>query len=606
MGIIMKTTRPYTMGARAEQVERTREQVLAAAIALSGELPLASCSLPLVAERAGVSVQTILRQFGSRDELFDAAVERGLATIVDERVADPDDVEASIASLIAHYERLGDAVLLLLGQERWEPRARRITDGGRRMHRAWVEQVFARALEGRAPADREATVDLLVAATDVGTWKLWRRDRDLGRAATTGRMLRLAASVVADRTRRRERRTRAEAMTMSTITVITLDAGGNVPPALAIAGRLRERGHEVHVLGREPQRERFALLGLEFAALDELGFWEDGRRRSTRSALAAFARLASGRALTAEVRARLDAIRPDAVLADCMMPAAVRAATEAGVPTAVLFHSLLEYWTTQYLRGPVGVVARLQGAPIREIWNGADERIVVSDPVLDRGARDGARRLRDAIWVGATDAGVPAEPDPGEPPLVVVSLSTTRFPGQTDVYQRVATALGTLPVRGLITAGGLPLRRDLDLPPNVELRTERVDHSEVMRRASLVVGHGGHSTTCTALAHGVPVLVLPMHPLTDQPAVGAAIARTGVGRRLRRSSSPSRVASEVSALLADRSTHERAAAMGVRLRATDAAGDAVRVLEALAARRPQPGAAGRASGIMGGPPDASA
>src|SRR6187200_2457439 len=71
----MKTTRKYTMGARAQAVDATRRRIVDALIALAGERPFAEVTLDTIAARAGVSVQTVLRQFGSRDGLFAEAMD---------------------------------------------------------------------------------------------------------------------------------------------------------------------------------------------------------------------------------------------------------------------------------------------------------------------------------------------------------------------------------------------------------------------------------------------------------------------------------------------------------------------------------------------------
>jgi AcrR family transcriptional regulator len=195
MSIVMKTTRTYTMRARAEQAEQTRLRILRATVALGGERPLAACTLPAIAERAEVSVQTVLRIFGSRDSLLREVAERTSAEVVAERTADPDDVPGSIAAVVDHYERRGDTVLLLLGQEAWEPYAAQVTAVGKRLHRDWVAAVFAHSLDPLPEARRAAATDLLVAATDVFVWKLWRRDLRRSRDETIERMLELAASV---------------------------------------------------------------------------------------------------------------------------------------------------------------------------------------------------------------------------------------------------------------------------------------------------------------------------------------------------------------------------------------------------------------------------
>lgn len=197
IGDMKTTTRSYTMRARAEQAGRTRDRILDAVLALVEEVPIAACTLPAVAERADISVQTVLRAFGSREGLFEAAIERSVPVMLAERPADPIDRRRSIEALIDHYESHGDGVLLLLGQESWEPAAARATTVGKRLHREWVEAAFADILDNVAAPDRLEAIDLLVAATDVYAWKLWRRDAGRSRSETVSRMLRLAASVTA-------------------------------------------------------------------------------------------------------------------------------------------------------------------------------------------------------------------------------------------------------------------------------------------------------------------------------------------------------------------------------------------------------------------------
>ena len=168
----------------------------------------------------------------------------------------------------------------------------------------------------------------------------------------------------------------------------------------------------------------------------------------------------------------------------------------------------------------------------------------------------------------------------------MVSLSTTWFPGQTETYQRIVTALGSLPVRGVVTLGGLAPERELVVPSNVEVR-EFARHDELLPHASLVIGHGGHSTTFRALAHGVPVLAMPMHPMIDQPMIADALVRAGVGMRLSRKAGTDRIAAATTALLADDELRARAARLGEGIRSTDAAASAADALEQVAERRPR-------------------
>jgi AcrR family transcriptional regulator len=192
----MKPTRGYTMTTRAEAVEATRVAILDALVDLSQRRVFRDIGLEDVASGAGVSVQTVLRHFGSRSGVFEAASAHAQQSVVDERrVAEPGDVDEALTLLTAHYELRGDAVLLLLAQERTEDLAARIVADGRALHRRWVEESFAPLLPGPG-GPRDEAVDLLVVATDVYTWKLLRRDRGLGRTRVQQRMVHLVRAVL--------------------------------------------------------------------------------------------------------------------------------------------------------------------------------------------------------------------------------------------------------------------------------------------------------------------------------------------------------------------------------------------------------------------------
>jgi AcrR family transcriptional regulator len=191
----MKTTRTYTMTARAEAAERTRVAILEAAVQLASTRMLADISLDAVASEAGVSVQTVLRRFGSRAGLIEAATAHGSQAVVQERQAPVGDVAAAVEVVVEHYELRGDGVVLLLAQESRDAQVRRITEQGRRLHRDWVETVFAPYLP-ETGADRVELVDLLSVATDVHTWQQLRRDRGLDRAATVSRIHHLVSALL--------------------------------------------------------------------------------------------------------------------------------------------------------------------------------------------------------------------------------------------------------------------------------------------------------------------------------------------------------------------------------------------------------------------------
>src|SRR3954452_15550854 len=101
--------RTYTQTVRAEATERARKAILDAAISRfrRGEF---ETNLVAIADEAGVSTRTILRHFGSKQGLFEAAIAAADAAVRAERRAPPSDAEAFSRALISHYEREGARV----------------------------------------------------------------------------------------------------------------------------------------------------------------------------------------------------------------------------------------------------------------------------------------------------------------------------------------------------------------------------------------------------------------------------------------------------------------------------------------------------------------
>ncbi|MGH9042898.1 MAG: TetR/AcrR family transcriptional regulator [Acidimicrobiia bacterium] len=182
----MKTERTYTMRARADGVAQTREQILDAAAELSEEKLTIAIGLADVAERAGVTVRTILRHFGSRGGLFEALLVFLREQVLEERETPVGDTARAAQTIVAHYERRGDRVMRMLEEESVDTRIAAHVAQGRRLHRAWVREVFGPQLA--AATDAKLLEDLLAVATDVYTWKLLRRDAGLSRARTEERM----------------------------------------------------------------------------------------------------------------------------------------------------------------------------------------------------------------------------------------------------------------------------------------------------------------------------------------------------------------------------------------------------------------------------------
>ncbi|HEX8682078.1 MAG TPA: TetR/AcrR family transcriptional regulator [Ardenticatenaceae bacterium] len=174
--------RPYRMQARAQAAQETGRRILQAMTELYMERWLDQFSLEDVARRADVTVQTVLRRFGSKEELL-AAVGAELEQHVSQQRGEAPigDIKGVVRNLFDHYEEVGELVLRSLAQEGMHPSLQVLMDRGRRVHYEWVERVFAPWLAGAAGQERERLRAQLITLTDIYVWKLLRRDLGLDR-----------------------------------------------------------------------------------------------------------------------------------------------------------------------------------------------------------------------------------------------------------------------------------------------------------------------------------------------------------------------------------------------------------------------------------------
>jgi len=168
--------RTYRQSARAEAAEATAARILDAFAAALRERWFDEIRLDDIAREAGVTVQTVIRRFGSKEGLLDAMHERLGSEIRQRREVAAGDAAGAVASIVEDYEQVGDLVIRSLAQEDRYPAVKAMTDIGRAMHREWIERAFAPWLEPMAADARRRASDALVVAGDIYVWKLLRRD----------------------------------------------------------------------------------------------------------------------------------------------------------------------------------------------------------------------------------------------------------------------------------------------------------------------------------------------------------------------------------------------------------------------------------------------
>ena len=407
------------------------------------------------------------------------------------------------------------------------------------------------------------------------------------------------------------------------------DGGGAVFPTLSLAGALVERGHDVRVLGDPVLAPEIEAAGAEPIA------WRRAPHRTVRTAesdlfkdweartpAGAFARvrdrLMFGRAgdVAHDVLDELARRPADVIVAEPMLAGALLAGEDAGVPVALILTTVDAFPVEgrpplgpgfQPAAGPLGrlrdrAVARaaraawnrggpalnaarveLGLAPVEDAFDSlmdVDRILVLTSDAFDYPelprhpkVRVVGPRLDDPTWVG--DVELP----PGSEPLVLVGLSSSHQ-GQEDLLRRTAAALGTLPVRGLVTTG--PAAEPFGAADNVTV-VASAPHAAVLPRTDVVITHGGHGTVIKALAAGVPLVVLPMG--RDQLDVAARVTAAGAGVRVRAKASPEKIAAAVRTVLDDPSYRRNAQRLAAAIAKETRDDRAVAELEELAGVR---------------------
>jgi UDP:flavonoid glycosyltransferase YjiC (YdhE family) len=367
---------------------------------------------------------------------------------------------------------------------------------------------------------------------------------------------------------------------MSDLLFVTWDGGGNVPPLLALAAQMHARGHTVRVMGHPQQAGAVEAAALPFVPFAHARPFSSEAANSPIRLVGLFGDKVMGRDVVAELR-----LRPaDLVVVDCLLFGAMDAVHRDGKPYVVLEHLFDGYLRGPLTHGPMGLGLRAKRLQPQALLDAAELCLVASLPDLDPIHGAPGNRVHTGPFVAA-------EPAARDTPTLLLSLSTYHYPGMAGVWQRALDAVADLPVRVVATTGPAVDPGRLRIGGNVEVRGW-APHSEVMPTVSAVVGHGGHATTMLALAHGLPVLVIPLFRYADQPMVGKAVRDAGAGLMTAANSSPQHIRAAIEQLLRDATLAAAATRLGERIRDLDGLHRAAASLEALInAEAPEPRAA---------------
>ncbi len=177
--------RQYHMRTRAEAAAMTEEHILTSGFQLFKEQSYSKISLEDIATQAQVTVQTVIRHFNSKEQLFRTVSMKALNQAISERdEAHIGDIDNAIEKLVDHYEKWGDLILHFLAQAKQISTISEITEAGRTYHEQWIEHTFFPLLENLSPSLRRRRLAQLIAMTDIHPWKVFRSNLGLSRAET--------------------------------------------------------------------------------------------------------------------------------------------------------------------------------------------------------------------------------------------------------------------------------------------------------------------------------------------------------------------------------------------------------------------------------------
>jgi MGT family glycosyltransferase len=417
--------------------------------------------------------------------------------------------------------------------------------------------------------------------------------------------------------------------------------GGNVPLILPIVRRLAARGHSVRVLAgpivwipRPPPPDALVDAardaGATATAIDTAGANAAAAAPQPRGLLRGWSpkRLSSARNLSTAMRwtsVWVEAVASvlqreefDVVVADNYLLGAAIAAERAGLPHALLVHKSTYPLPLPGFPPPgtgFALARGPRGNARDRLWAAAFDRVLVRDALPLLNAARAAAGLMPAAslseqyraaacvlvlssssfdlahppvpenvrYTGTPFDGGPAQPwSPPWPtgdrrPLVLVSFSTLNQ-GQATVLRRVLAAIAGLEVRALITLGPALDRGNFDAPPNAWLETF-VPHDAVLPMAAAVVSQCGLGTVTKALAHGVPLVCLPLR--ADQPDNAARVVACGAGSRLSSNAGVAAIRAAISQLLNDPSYRQAARRISSTMAQEDGASSAADALAAV-------------------------
>ena len=414
------------------------------------------------------------------------------------------------------------------------------------------------------------------------------------------------------------------------ILITTWGSIGDLHPYLAIALRLRSRGHAVIVGTGECYRRKIEALGIGFHALRPDCAWVADPIAVRRLAHPRWGLLRALHEVLNSLRESYEDTLAAADGADLLVGNLATYATglvaeQKGIPWVsamhipTLFYSAYDpplipgfpgfsrrlrchgplvygslgrsiNWLARGLAGPwhrlrqeIGLATSRGFNPLTESYSPGLHLALFTKWLADKQRDWPVQTIVTGFpWFDADgDAGLPPNLarflDDGEPPLVF-TLGTVVVADAGPFYRHSITAAQLLGRRAVLLAKN-PRALPSELPKGI-VALDYAPFSPLFQRVAAIVHHGGIGTLAEAMRSGRPSLIMPC--AWDQPDNADRATRLGIARTIARNRyDPNRVAAELRLLLEDPTCAQRVSEIATKVRQEDGLSAACDAIESI-------------------------
>lgn len=316
---------------------------------------------------------------------------------------------------------------------------------------------------------------------------------------------------------------------MCRIAFITYPETGHLIPTFKLAKGLKSRGHEVFYFGIPDFEHGVRSEGFGFMpVLEDLypkGFLSEQAVKRGLLALKALiiearnvAAVRPGRNPLVELSETLKRARPEVLLIDNLLPDIALIALAADIPTILVNTQLVNPWEKDEAYKALLDVPELVLCPVEFDFPREQRR---KDCLNVEACIDLDRREPDFPWDKIDQS----------KPLIYSALGSVShaFEQTRTLLRSIIDAVALRPEWQLILSlGHIDPTTFGSLPSNI-LTVSKAPQLQILKRASLMISHGGFNSVKECIFFGVPMVLFPT--FGDTPAVTARVLYHGLGIR---------------------------------------------------------------------------